>query len=90
MSRKRKYSDEFRIKMVLEYLSGQSGGFGTIANKYGLHTSIVQKWVHKYEMHGAEGLLNASGSYSGEFKISPPLLYRNGLVSKVRLRSHHI
>ena len=69
MSRKRKYSDEFRIKVVLEYLSGQSGGFGTIANKYGLHHSIVQKWVHKYELHGAEGLLKAPGSYSGEFKI---------------------
>ena len=69
MSRKRKYSDEFRLKVVLEYLSGQSGGFGTIANRYGIHHSIVKKWVHKYELHGTEGLFKAPGSYSGEFKI---------------------
>ncbi len=69
MSRKRKYSDEFRLKVVSEYLSGQSGGFETIANKYGIHHSMVQRWVRKYELHGTEGIVKASGGYSGEFKI---------------------
>ena len=34
MSRKRKYSDEFRLKVVQEYLSGKNGGIYVIANKY--------------------------------------------------------
>ena len=69
MSRKRKYSDEFRLKVVSEYLSGQSGGFEAIANKYGIHHSIIERWVHIYELHGAEGLTKVLSSYSGDFKI---------------------
>ena len=70
MSRKRKYSNEFRLKVVLEYLSGQTGGFETIAHKYGINHSTVQRWVHKYELHGTEGLFKTSGSYGGIFKIN--------------------
>jgi transposase-like protein len=33
MSRKRKYSDEFRLMLVDEYLSGKNGGFKTITKK---------------------------------------------------------
>jgi transposase len=69
MSRKRKYSDEFRLKVVSDYLSGQSGGFETIADKYRINHSMVERWVHIYELHGAEGLCESSGAYSGEFKV---------------------
>ena len=69
MSRKRKYSDEFRIKVVLEYLSGEHGGTKTLAKKYGMGYSQLRRWVHLYEAHGAEGLIKPSRSYSGEFKI---------------------
>ena len=69
MSRKRKYSNEFRLKIISEYLSSQFGGFKRIGKKYGIHHSIVKGWVHRYELHGAEGLFKTSGSYSSEFKI---------------------
>lgn len=69
MSRKRKYSNEFRLKIVSEYLSSQFGGFKRIGKKYGIYHSIVKGWVHRYELHGAEGLFKTLGSYSGEFKI---------------------
>ena len=69
MSRKRKYSNEFKLKVVSEYLSGQSGGFRIIGNKYGIHHSIVKRWVGIYERHGGEGLFKTSGSYRGDFKI---------------------
>ena len=74
--------------MVSEYLSGQSGGFGIIANKYGVHPSIVQKWVHKYEMHGAEGLFKAPGNYGGEFKIYV-VEYMHAKNMSLKETSHH-
>ena len=69
MSRKRKYSDEFRLMLVDEYLSGKNGGFKTITKKYGINHSILKRWVHLYETHGSEGLCSSLGRYSGKFKI---------------------
>ena len=69
MSRKRKYSDEFRLNVVQEYLSGKHGGFRVIAKEHGIDRGELRRWVHLYELHGAEGLTAVSGPYSGEFKI---------------------
>ena len=69
MSRKRKYSDEFRLKIVKEYMSGNSGGFCALGNKYGISHCNIQRWVHLYEIHGEKGLTGGTGSYSGEFKV---------------------
>ena len=69
MSRKRKYTDEFRLNAVLEYLSGENGGFETLSKKYGIACSQLKRWVHLYEQHGAAGLTKSSGTYSGEFKV---------------------
>lgn len=69
MSPRRKYSDELRLKVVLEYLSGTAGGLKRIAEKHGVDYSLLRSWVHLYEYHGLEGLIKVSGSYAGEFKI---------------------
>ena len=70
MSRKRKYSNEFRVRVVQEYLSGKYGGFERLGKKHGMEHSIIRRWVHLYEQHGIEGLMKTpSGIYSGEFKI---------------------
>ena len=69
MSRKRKYSNEFRVRVVQEYLSGKYGGFERLGKKYGMEHSIIRRWVHLYERHGVEGLVKTSGTYSGEFKL---------------------
>ena len=69
MSRTRKYSAEFRLKVVTDYLSGKSGGYKQVAEKYGIHLKAVQRWVGLYQLHGVEGLCKTSGTYSGDFKI---------------------
>ena len=69
MSRKRKYSDEFRLKIVKEYLGGKTGGVNLLSAKYGVHHSAIEHWIHLYEMGGIEALFTTSGSYSGEFKV---------------------
>ena len=37
-----KYTKEFKIKLVLEYLSGQTGGQPVIANKYNISDSTLE------------------------------------------------
>ena len=65
----RKYSHEFRLKVVKEYLSGKTGGYDRVASKYEIDRSMLRRWVHLYEQHGEEGLMKSSGTYSGDFKI---------------------
>jgi transposase-like protein len=72
MSRKRKYSDEFRLMLVDEYLSGKNGGFKSIAKKYGINHSVVERWVHLYETHGSEGLCSSLGRYKGSVSYPRP------------------
>ena len=69
MSGNRKYSDEFKMTVVTDYLSGKSGGFITLMKKYGVHHKNIERWVRLYQLHGAEGLCKTSGTYSGDFKI---------------------
>ncbi len=68
MSRKRKYSKEFRLKAVKEYLVGRNGGYNTIAKKYGINAADLKRWVGLYNYHG-EKCFDISGSYCGEFKV---------------------
>ena len=56
MSGKRKYSDEFRLQVVKDYLSSEFGGYRSLANKYGVNHQLIERWVRLYELHGAEGL----------------------------------
>ncbi|WML53428.1 transposase [Neobacillus sp. PS3-12] len=47
-----KFSNEFREKVVLEYLSG-GGGSKLLAKKYGIgsHQTILD-WVNRYQKYG--------------------------------------
>ena len=64
-----KYSNEFRLKLVLEYLEGNYGirEFGRI---HGISPSHITNWIRLYEANGREGLLITKKIYySEEFKI---------------------
>lgn len=63
------YSNELKLQIVKEYLSG-SLGRKVIAEKYGVSPSDIQKWADVYKKHSAEGLCVINGTYTGEFKIS--------------------
>lgn len=44
-----KYSFEFKLKLVHDYLSGQ-GGLRFLAKKYGVkHNSQISKWINTYK-----------------------------------------
>lgn len=68
-----KYSFEFKLELVKDYLSGETGGYKTIAKKYGVKAgSQVKDWIKNYEKYGEEGLRRKSIKtfYSGEFKLA--------------------
>ena len=68
-----KYSFEFKLELLKDYLSGETGGYKTIAKKYGVKAgSQVEDWIKNYEKYGEEGLRRKSIKtfYSGEFKLA--------------------
>lgn len=68
-----KYSFGFKLELVKDYLSGEAGGYKTIAKKYGVKAgSQVEDWIKNYEKYGEEGLRRKSIKtfYSGEFKLA--------------------
>ncbi len=66
-----KYSEEFKIRLVTEYLEGNIG-YGSLAKKYnmGSQTSI-REWVNIYKSQGMDGLKRrkTKKEYSVQFKM---------------------
>ncbi|WP_416334726.1 helix-turn-helix domain-containing protein [Anaerococcus sp. DFU013_CI05] len=67
-----KYTKKFKIKLVLEYLSGQTGGRPAIANKYNIPDSTLENWINKYNSGGFYDLTKKQNNkkYTSEFKLS--------------------
>lgn len=78
-----KYSFEFKLKLVHDYLSGQ-GGLRFLAKKYGFKdSSQISKWINAYKELGEEGLLRSqkNKNYSVQFKLDAIELYLTTEVS---------
>ena len=77
-----KYSFEFKIKLVNEYLRGE-GGYWTLSKRYGIDTMVIRRWVNNYNRFGEQGLLRnrANQSYTFEFKLHVVELYLTSELS---------
>ena len=66
---KSKWSADFRTKVAQEYLDGK-GSFYSLADKYHIGRSTIQKWVAAYKAHGLDAFICGYGnaSYTSEFK----------------------
>ena len=67
-----KYTKEFKIKLVLEYLSGKTGGHKSVAKKYDIPYSTMRNWINKYKSGGFDNLSKKlkNNNYTSEFKLS--------------------
>ena len=70
MSGKKKYSTEFKLTVVEEYLKGKSGGIKALSEKYGIPMSPLRRWINLYQSCGSEALTKVRRTYSGEFKVN--------------------
>ena len=78
-----KYSTEFKMQVVKEYLRGDVS-LKNLAKKYKLpHQEIVRGWVNAYNSLGYEGLKvsRKNNNYSFEFKFNVVNLYLKGEMS---------
>lgn len=66
-----KYSEEFKIKLITEYLNGNLG-YKLLAKKYNMPSRTpLQDWVRAYKTEGIEGLKRRKTKevYSVQFKL---------------------
>lgn len=53
-----KYSVEFKLKVINEYMYGNSS-YNSLCKKYKIPSSSqLREWINQYEQHGEEGLQN--------------------------------
>ncbi len=64
-----KYSTEYKLKIVREYLAGQ-GGYRALSKRHEITESQIEHWVKAYRAFGEDGLKRsrAQQTYSFEFK----------------------
>ena len=78
-----KYSFEFKKKVVTAYLNGE-GGYGYLAKIYEIPTkSIIERWVHNYQVFVDDGLMRSRKKqiYSFKKKLSVVELYLTSEIS---------
>jgi transposase len=65
-----KYTEQFKHKVVQEYLSG-GGGYQALSQRHGMaNRSLVERWVKAYQIHGFAGLREKRSRYDCAFKLS--------------------
>lgn len=65
-----KYSEEFKLAVVREYLSDISDGYRAVGRRHGLSShTILERWVAAYQLHGDAGLRKKSSQYSAQHKL---------------------
>lgn len=52
---KYKYSPEFKLKVIEEYINNKEETLLSISQKFGIHYQTVYKWVYKYKKEGRKG-----------------------------------
>jgi transposase len=50
-----KYDEQFKLKVVREYVRTQTGN-KTLAKKFGCKRSSIEHWTNLYRLHGKDGL----------------------------------
>ncbi|MDA9470545.1 putative transposase [Enterococcus sp. 5H] len=85
-----KYSFEFKLKIVQEYLEGK-GGLSYLSKKYRVKSKKqVEDWLNAYHEFGEEGLLRKrqNQSYPVQFKMDAIELYQTTELSYREVANH--
>ena len=77
-----KYSFEFKLMVVGEYISGQ-GGAKYLSKLHEVHHSVINRWISNYRKYGEEGLKRSRQKqvYTFEFKLHVVELYLTSELS---------
>lgn len=65
-----KYTEQFKHRVVQDYLSGQEG-YRALSQRHGMaNRSLLERWVAAYRLHGDAGLSKKRSHYGTDFKLS--------------------
>lgn len=79
----KKYSLEFKLKVVKEYLSGE-GGYRYLCAKHEISDhAVLREWIAQYKKFGEKGLWRKKGKqkYSSQFKYDAVQCYLTTEIS---------
>jgi Transposase and inactivated derivatives len=84
-----KYSYQFKLKAVQEYLEGEVS-YLDLETKYSVDNSIIQDWVNHFEMNGVSGLkvIRSKANYTQDFKLSVVDYYQTHDVGARGVAAH--
>lgn len=80
-----KYTKEFKIKIMMEYLSGETGGHRALAKNTIFLKVLFEGWIVKYNSGGFANLTKKKNNnkYTNEFKLSV-IQYRKIYTTSLR------
>lgn len=80
-----KYTKEFKIKIMMEYLSGETGGHRALAKNTIFLKVLFEGWIVKYNSGGFANLTKKKNNnkYTNEFKLSV-IKYRKIYTTSLR------
>lgn len=84
-----KYSYQFKLKVVREYLKGEMS-YMDLETKYSVDHSIILDWVNHFEMNGSSGLKvrRRKSNYTQDFKLSVVDYYQTNDVGARGVAAH--
>ena len=87
----KKYSVEFKLKVVQEYQKGEKGS-GRLAHEFCIHPSMILTWYYIYQQHGIEGLKTraTNPAYSHDFKEKVKAELRNNVSINFLKTKYHL
>ena len=85
-----KYTKEFKIKLILEYLSGEIGGARKVADKYNIPKATLELWINQYKFGGFDNLSKKlkNDKFTSAFKLSV-IQYRQTNNTSLRETAEH-
>lgn len=78
-----KYSFEFKLEVVKEYLNGNEG-YLLLSKRFNIkHESTIKEWVNSYREFGEDGLTRKreNAVYTPQFKLDAINMYRGSNLS---------
>ncbi|MFD2495229.1 transposase [Mammaliicoccus vitulinus] len=87
---RKKYDFNFKLKLVKEYLDGQSG-YKALTLKHDISSSsVIQIWVNQYKEFGEDGLQEKRRNtvYTSEFKLSVIKFRQENMLSYRETANH--
>lgn len=82
-----KYTEQFKRKIVKQYLNGKLG-FKRVAARHGLTAPMIRRWVAAYRIHGNDALCKKRAHYSASFKVSVLQHMWDNALSKNQTAAH--